>query len=605
MATVVACAVLIAIAVQAPTTAQAKQPRTAPLVVKMSGLPKGAAGAVTVRGPHHFRAFLKRSARLRVPPGTYKLFIQPVVLTRRYKQVPAGSRAFPARRKVRVRVRAKRGGSGKARYGTIRSGSLLVLRKFPRKVIGARRSPEAIVLPRSDLRRVHRGSILAAAPSAQLPAGLFHRVKKLRNGRATLEAASLWDAFPSLDIDAKAPLRRRAPSGAKAGASDALEDVDLTVSTPLTSKISAGCGGPPQGWSFKPSGSLNAWVHSDIHREYLAFPYGKMTLTVQGSVGFSTVFPIGAHCDVSVGVATLQGFIPVFGVPVPVVGQADLNVSIEADAPVTANASASVTATTGVKLEGRRSAPILEVQRTGSGNVTATAGSVSIGPEIKAGVGAEGINAHLSMEPRLTGRATRTSCQIDLGLSAGVGLDVLILHPSYKPISPSTTIYNCPLPDGVFFEGGPGSGPPPSTLGPYTMTPFGSDPQATGWVDGVNDPAGILHFPTPLSHEHVGDGWLTWSHGYTGDVYMSENDVASVDLPAGTRAFYFYAEPDLFQDFNVVATTSDGISSGPVSVFGEAGARYFGFYTTGAKTLSSISVSAEDQLAIGEFGIAR
>jgi hypothetical protein len=158
----------------------------------------------------------------------------------------------------------------------------------------------------------------------------------------------------------------------------------------------------------------------------------------------------------------------------------------------------------------------------------------------------------------------------------------------------------------VVFDGSPGTGPPPAALGPYSMTPFGVDPQPHGEVTGVDGPTGRVLFTYPLTHHEVADGWETWSNGYIGDVYMSDDvNFATVQLPADTRAFYLYAEPNLFQDFNVTATSADGTSSGAVTVYGDSGARYFGFYTTGGRRLSEITVTADDVVAIGEFAISR
>ncbi len=158
----------------------------------------------------------------------------------------------------------------------------------------------------------------------------------------------------------------------------------------------------------------------------------------------------------------------------------------------------------------------------------------------------------------------------------------------------------------VVFDGSPGTGPPPATLGPYTMSPFGTDTQPIDQVSGVAGPTGSLSFPTPLTHLLVEQGWQTWSNGYRGDVYVSDDsDNATVQLPPGTRAFYLYAEPNIFQDFNVSATTSDGTTSGPVTVYGESGATYFGFYATGGQQLSEITVAADDLVGIGEFGISK
>ncbi len=52
----------------------------------------------------------------------------------------------------------------------------------------------------------------------------------------------------------------------------------------------------------------------------------------------------------------------------------------------------------------------------------------------------------------------------------------------------------------IFFDGSPGTGPPPATLGPYTMTPFGADPQALFTdVGGVAGPTGNVTFGAPMA----------------------------------------------------------------------------------------------------------
>jgi len=170
----------------------------------------------------------------------------------------------------------------------------------------------------------------------------------------------------------------------------------------------------------------------------------------------------------------------------------------------------------------------------------------------------------------------------------------------------STTI-NCSGSSCVGFDGSPGTNAPPATLGNYTMTPFGTDPQADGAVvSGVNDPAGTIAFSPSLTHTTVGSLWATWSHGYTGDVYyVVPTQPITITLPAGTKAFYLYAEPQAFAVFDVQATAQDGTTSGPVQVDGFAGAKYFGFYGTGDAEIATITVTTTDTsgLAVGEFGI--
>jgi hypothetical protein len=163
----------------------------------------------------------------------------------------------------------------------------------------------------------------------------------------------------------------------------------------------------------------------------------------------------------------------------------------------------------------------------------------------------------------------------------------------------------------IIFDGSPGTGAPPPTLGPYTMTPFAADGRALGVdVTDVPGPTGDLLFDRNMNHRRIGSGWATWSHGYTGDVYVEDgtSDQVVMMLPPDTGAFYFYAEPNAFASYNVTATAQDGTTSGPISVQGNSGAQYFGFYSTGGAPLLSITVDVDPAaggFAVGEFGIAQ
>jgi hypothetical protein len=183
--------------------------------------------------------------------------------------------------------------------------------------------------------------------------------------------------------------------------------------------------------------------------------------------------------------------------------------------------------------------------------------------------------------------------------------------------STTCTGSSCTAPTpGITFDGSPGTAAPPSTLGTYNMTAFGpdsqpncSDPGST--VTGVNDPAGAIGFTPSLHHDKAtGPCWATWSHGYAGDVYDTVSAVdpttATITLPSGTNAFYFYAEPNQFSVLTIQATAQNGTTSGPISVDGNGGAQYFGFYGTGGVTVASITVTTSDPqgFAVGEFGIS-
>src|SRR4030095_11899861 len=63
----------------------------------------------------------------------------------------------------------------------------------------------------------------------------------------------------------------------------------------------------------------------------------------------------------------------------------------------------------------------------------------------------------------------------------------------------------------------------PATLGQYTMTAFGDDARPNGGVvsDVPSPLGGVVGFSPDLTHTEVGAGWATWSHGYTGDLYLT------------------------------------------------------------------------------------
>ncbi len=186
--------------------------------------------------------------------------------------------------------------------------------------------------------------------------------------------------------------------------------------------------------------------------------------------------------------------------------------------------------------------------------------------------------------------------------------------PAPPTPTPPTPAPSPPTP-AITFDGSPGIGAPPATLGPYTMQPFAADPSAEGSDEtAVGGPTGAITFDSALQHDYVGDMWETWSNDYAGDVYEDDYNTEpdgtyeiTVTLPPGTGAFYAYAEPAIFEDFDLSATAQDGTTSGATSVFGNSGAQYFGFYASCGDTINTVTFtdsSLDEALAIGEFGIA-
>ena len=140
----------------------------------------------------------------------------------------------------------------------------------------------------------------------------------------------------------------------------------------------------------------------------------------------------------------------------------------------------------------------------------------------------------------------------------------------------------------------------------YSMLAFGPDSQPVSTsVTKVKGPAepltpsgtrstGLVNFSPGLEHCLVGGCWATWSNGYAGDVYDATSGSIKFTVPAHANAFYFYVEPNKSTTFTMSATTGGGTTSGPIPVDGYAGARYFGFYTTGAASLKTITVTSGD-----------
>jgi hypothetical protein len=157
-----------------------------------------------------------------------------------------------------------------------------------------------------------------------------------------------------------------------------------------------------------------------------------------------------------------------------------------------------------------------------------------------------------------------------------------------------------------------GTSAPDSTLGTYTVTSFGDDTRPAYYnYSSVTSPlGGNITFGTSLELCEVGEKWTTWSHDYKGDVYWSGEDryFITLTMPAGTSAFYFYAQPYGSAEHTITASAYDGVSvvtEISQSVSGSSGASYFGFYGTNGSVIASIVVSTKtEDFAIGEFGIS-
>lgn len=172
---------------------------------------------------------------------------------------------------------------------------------------------------------------------------------------------------------------------------------------------------------------------------------------------------------------------------------------------------------------------------------------------------------------------------------------------------------------------------PPAKLGIFDMVPFASDATPIGNsslsvpVPLGSTPVGNVGFSTELFHYKANSAplaWATWSNGFNGHVYHydltavsepAQTDSITLTLPASTKAFYFYVEPEFFGpfDFQISATTADGGSNMiPAQLInGQGNAKGYGFYVAdaAAPSLTTVSIAGTDTwpggFAIGQFAI--
>jgi hypothetical protein len=479
------CALVWATLCASPSWAAGSHGGGARLVVKMSGLPRGAPGKAVVRGPHGFDRTISRSETFAgLPPGAYSVTTVPVILHRAYKEIPAESKALPVRRHLHVHLRRAGKAVAEVAYGTIRSSSVRTLGSQILAVVGNPESPQGVVVSKDSAAGIVVGSILARTPDAMLPHGLFDRVTATRDrhGEVVLSfaPASLWEAFPALDLETTVPLAESVlPEGA-ARASD-LSSIDLGLGRDLfQKKLAASCGASPSGWSLAPSGSIQPSLRVEIHRHYLVVPYGELSLELKGSLGLDATIPKGVHCGFTVSGPGVDGVVPVAGVPVPVEGGVDFSVSIQSAGPIQVNANLGVDATGGMTFDGAKVKPIVDFKPKASGSVVGSGGEVDLGPDFEVGIGALDGNAHVGVTPGLAAKGTSGGCELDLKGSVGAGIDAAGWHPSINSPSVTKALYKCPTPPS-------GGGQKPSGGG--VNTPGGGSSSGTWTIQSVPAPA--------------------------------------------------------------------------------------------------------------------
>jgi hypothetical protein len=176
------------------------------------------------------------------------------------------------------------------------------------------------------------------------------------------------------------------------------------------------------------------------------------------------------------------------------------------------------------------------------------------------------------------------------------------------------------------FDGSPGSGAPPSTLGGYTMVPSPQDTRSdmTSVTDAPATATSSFSFDQPLELRTIPTSWCStnWAGGsFAGRVYHTNGwSAVTITLPSPSSAIYFYADPNQVGTLTLQATATAGngttLSSGLVATSNSscggsvASGQYFGFYGTNGDKISSVTVSVNDpsafvtDYAVGDFALA-
>jgi len=160
---------------------------------------------------------------------------------------------------------------------------------------------------------------------------------------------------------------------------------------------------------------------------------------------------------------------------------------------------------------------------------------------------------------------------------------------------------------------GSGARTDPMPLGPFSLKLLPADTTAVfstvTSVPGTPPLTGPVGFSFGLSHRKIGSGWATWSPGspatWDKSVYYTNlQGSVTMNLPAGTAAFAFYAEPNPFGQYTFTVTANDGTKI-VQDAHGSSGAAGFGFYGTGGTLITSITAAitgpSVTDFAIGEF----
>jgi hypothetical protein len=374
------CAVASAVAVIAGlATAQAATASGGSLTITTEGLPGGARPSLRIVGPGFHRTTGRRTVALKnLSPGRYTVRVNVVRIRRGTDQILAGAKAYPARKRVLVRVRAGRSKRLKVGYAAVLNPHVTLA---PKEIVGIQGdtiSPTAIVLSRGAATPAV-GTILTSVPTPAAPSGLGVRVTAATTTTdgdlliVPVQTVPITDIAPQLSFGRK--LKLRLAEGKK---------------SPRLNSVSAKCA-PPGLIDFRARLDEVSLRQASIGA---IPPQVRLTLAVRTteSLGISAA-SAGIDCSFSLGeIGPFEGAIPVGPIVIPVY----------ATIPVTAK----------IKVEGT-----LEV---GKFNVASTTvANVALGAQNNVDLSQQGTNAWVDGNPSLQGAANLSA---DVSVQAGIGV---------------------------------------------------------------------------------------------------------------------------------------------------------------------------------------
>ncbi|MGE0506515.1 MAG: hypothetical protein AB7F97_08160 [Solirubrobacterales bacterium] len=404
------CLAAIGLAAVAVPAAQAQRAGSArgKLLLRVGGVPSGQRVAISVSGPPQapHRGRLHRRLRLRSPrqtlslaPGRYRLTVGKLRIERSQGAVKRGATAFPARRHLRVTVRAGRTRTLEVLYDSIVNPGVRDVGGSVARVLGDPQRPSAVLL-RPGV-RVRHGQILSAAPSAELPKGLLARAVSVSGGRrqqVVLRAASIYEVAPNFSFDV--------PVTVTEGAS---------ASQVIKCESNAGVDPFVHLDSFRVSGG---WTTSRIG--FIEIKTGATAeLHFHAAAGLNITTPGGVSCALKLPALGFQGMAG----PIPVYGAVRPGASIDVGAAATLRPEISTDVAIGARASAvpPRATPILDFSSPNAKLSASVVAGVKAGLSLSAELGVGAINAanlHVDLTNSLGFSASPGQCSWDLDLGA-------------------------------------------------------------------------------------------------------------------------------------------------------------------------------------------